>query len=377
MDAFFASIEQHDAPELSGKPVLVGGTGRRGVVSAASYEARPSGARSAMPMEEARRRCPEAVVLSPRFERYKEVSEDIMNVFSDFSPLVEPLSLDEAFLDMTGSEEVFGPPEQMARALKDRVVEATDGLTVSVGVSSAKFVAKVASDFQKPDGLTIVPAEDVLSFLWPLPISRLWGVGPKTKIKLERLGLKTIEDVARRPEAELRANLGSLGSHVYDLAWGRDERQVTPHRDRKSVGTEYTLEEDVVGKDEILPHLRRAADEVAAALRRKSLLAQGVRVKLKTDRFKLHTRQAKLPTPTDSAPDLLEGARSLLDHFDLSKPMRLVGIAAFELAGSDAMVQQDLFGRPKKQRRRKLDQALDTLKSKFGRDAVRRGSDLE
>ncbi len=377
MDAFFAAVEQRDRPELKGKPVLVGGVGGRGVVSTASYEARPFGCHSAMPMAEARRRCPHAVVLPPDFERYKEASDVIMGVFDEFSPYVEALSLDEAFLDMTGAEGLFGTPEAMASALKKAVFEATRGLTVSVGVAPTKFVAKVASDYRKPDGLTVVPPGTVEAFLWPLDVSRLWGVGPRTKEELDRTGLHLIGDVARTPAETMADLFGENGRRIHDLALGIDPREVVPSRDAKSIGAEYTLEKDVKGAEAIEPHLHRAAARVARHLRREGLMAGGVRVKLKTAGFKLMTRQAALSPPTDSERDLEEAARGLLGQFDLRVPMRLVGIAGFNLTEAGRAVQGDLFGSETRTRVRKLDRTLDELKDRFGEDAVRWGRDEE
>ena len=375
MDAFYASVEQHDDPALRGRPVLVGGKGRRSVVSAASYEARPYGCRSAMPMGEALRRCPDAVVVTPRIGRYAEVSACIMDVFHDFSPLVEPLSLDEAFLDMTGSERLFGPPDEMGRRLKTAVREATDGLTISVGASVTKFVAKVASDLQKPDGLTVVAQGDVRSFLAPLPVSRLWGVGEKTLQRLQALGLATMGDVAAAP-ARVLSTLGSLGDHIRRLATGDDPREVIPDRDPKSVGAEVTLEEDVIGAAALRPHLIRSADTIARRLRADGWMAGGVRVKLKTARFRLLTRQAALRTPTDAASELLDAVDALLAEFDLTVPMRLVGLAAYDLRPNDAPVQADLFLDAAHARTQRLDQAVDALKARFGKDAVKRASEL-
>lgn len=377
MDAFYAAVEQLDDPSLRGKPVLVGGTSLRAVVSTASYEARPFGVGSAMPMAEARRRCPDAIVVPPRFDRYQEVSAAIMEVFARFSPLVEPLSLDEAFLDMTGSEGLFGRPEAMGRALKAAVLEATAGLTVSVGLSTTKYVAKVASDHRKPDGLTVVPPGEVTSFLWPLPVTRLWGVGDKTRARLEAMGLHTIGEVAHARRELLEERLGSMGGHVHHLAWGEDDREVSGEREAKSVGAESTLEHDIVGREAILPHLRRAAERVGRRLRRHALVASGVRVKLKTHDFRLHTRQGRLASPTDSTRTLLEGAVELLDHFDLGVPMRLVGVAAFDLADRGQPVQGELFDDGEADRRRRLDRAIDSILDRFGDAAVRRGSDPE
>lgn len=373
MDAFFASVEQRDNPELAGLPVVVGGMGKRGVVAAASYEAREYSIKSAMPMAEARCRCPDAVFMGPRFSRYKDVSSEIMTIFRGFSPLVEPLSLDEAFLDMTGSEGIFGDPRRMAEMIKKSVREET-GLTVSVGGSNTKFTAKTASDHDKPDGITIVAPDKVKGFLAPLPISKLWGVGPKTLEKLDRLGFKTVGDVVSSDVELLRAELGGLGNSIYDLARGIDPREVEPHRERKSVGAEFTLENDVKGAAAIRPYLRRAADDVARRLREKGLSAHGVRVKLKTGSFKLYTRQTALSEPTDSSDDLFLAGVGLLDEFNLKSPMRLIGLAAFDLSGGGEPVQGELFSGRREKRR--LEQTMDTLREKFGENVIKRGREL-
>ncbi len=376
MDAFYAAVEQRDRPEVRGKPVIVGGTGNRGVVSTASYEARPFGVHSAMPMVQARRLCPDAIVLPPDFERYRAASDRIMEVFGSYSPLVEPLSLDEAFLDMTGSEGLFGSPREMGERIQRDVAAATGGLTVSIGAATTKFVAKVASDFDKPDGLVLVPPEETLDFLWPLPVSRLWGVGPRTQERLERLGLATIGDVARLERSSLRDSLGSLGEHIWRLANADDPREVVPEREAKSVGAEYTLEHDVVGERDIRHHLQHAAEKVARRLRSKGLVASAVRVKLKTSEFKLLTHQTALAHPSDASGDLLAGAVELLGRFDLTMPYRLVGLAAFDLISSDTPVQGELFPDAVSERSRRLDRALDTVHERFGGGAVKRGSDL-
>jgi len=373
MDAFFASVEQLDRPELRGKPVIVGHAGPRSVVTTASYEARPFGVGSAMPMAQAMRRCPEAIVVEPRFRRYQEISRQVMDVFSRFSPRVEALSLDEAFLDMSGSDGLFGPPEEMGRRIKAAVREAT-GLAVSVGVSATKFVAKVASDYRKPDGLSVVPPQEVAAFLHPLRVGRLWGVGPKAEERLHRLGLRTIGDVAHASRSFLEAELGSTGTHLHRLAWGDDPREVVPHREAKSIGAEETLEKDVIGAAAIRPHLLAAADKVAMRLRRAGVSARGVRVKLKTADFQLHTRQTMLPRPVDAARPLYDAALRLLPDFPLDRPMRLVGIAAFELGAGAA--QGDLFAAPVERRESALDRALDDVRARFGAGAVRRASEL-
>ncbi len=377
MDAFFAAIEQLDDPSLRGRPLLIGHPGRRGVVATASYEARPYGVGSAMPMALARKRCPEAVVVPPRLGRYAEVSGKVMDTFGRFSPCVEPLSLDEAFLDMSGTVGLHGPPEQMGARLKQAVFEATGGLTVSVGVAATKYVAKVASDFEKPDGCTIVPLEDTLSFLWPLPISRLWGLGPKGQERVSALGCRTIGDVARAERERLERALGSLGTHIHELAHGDDPRPVIPHHDPKSVGAEQTLEEDVRGAEAIRPFLLASADRVARRLRASSLSAGGVRVKLKTASFRLHTRQRSLAFPTSHAGDLFEASLALLDNFDLREPMRLVGIAAYDLREGEGPAQADLFAEEERKEDGRLDQAIDEVVARFGGRALRRGSELD
>ena len=377
MDAFFAAVEQRDRSDLVGRPVIVGGLGARSVVSTASYEARKFGVHSAMPMSQALRRCPNAVVLPPDFERYRETSAKINEVFHLYSPLVEPLSLDEAFVDMSGAERLFGEPAEMGRRIKRDVREITCGLTISVGVSVNKYTAKVASDFQKPDGLTVVPADAVLGFLHPLPVSRLWGAGERTQQSLTQNGFRTIGDVAAASPEKLRRVLGSMGERFWELSRGIDPREVIPERDAKSIGKEYTLETDVRGASEILPILRTAADNTARSLRKKGLEASGVRVKLKTADFRLLTRQCVLPSATDSAPPILTAADRLLEKLPLDQPFRLVGLAVFELRPKGAVAQISLFPDPSKEKQTKLDRALDAVREKFGDPALRRAVDAE
>ena len=378
MDAFYAAVEQLDRPELRGKALLVGGTGPRGVVSTASYEARPFGVGSAMPMALARRRCPHAIVLPPRFERYHAVSKVVMNALGTFSPLVEPLSLDEAFVDMTGCEALFGSPREMGEAVRSAVFEAT-GLTVSVGVSTTKYVAKVASDCRKPDGLTVVEPNEVTGFLRPLSIDRLWGVGPRTRSRLKARDLDTIGDVAATPLDDLERWFGGLGAHIDALARGHDDRAVIPERDAKSIGSENTLDADIVGEVAIRPWLLRAADTVARRLRAEGLAARGVRVKLRTADFRLHTRQAVLAGTTHATRPIVEVAESLLHEFDLGVPVRLVGVAAFELeeAGVGEVRQLDLFHAPNAEYDERLDRTLDVVHERFGEGALTRARHLD
>ena len=378
MDAFYAAVEQLDRPELRGKALLIGGTGPRGVVSTASYEARPFGVGSAMPMALARRRCPHAIVLPPRFERYHAVSKVVMDTLGTFSPLVEPLSLDEAFVDMTGCEALFGDPPAMGEAVRRAVFEAAR-LTVSVGVSTTKYVAKVASDCRKPDGLTVVGPDEVTDFLHPLPIDRLWGVGPRTRSRLKARGLDTIGDVAATPLDDLERWFGTLGAHIHALARGLDDRAVIPERDTKSIGSEHTLDADIAGEAAIRPWLLRAADTVARRLRAEGLTARGVRVKLRTSDFRLHTRQTVLTDAIHATRPIVQTAASLLRDFDLRAPVRLVGVAAFELGEADdgAVHQLDLFDAPHRKHDERLDRTLDVVHERFGEGALTRARHLE
>ena len=374
MDAFYAAIEQLDDPALQGRPVLVGPRSDRGVVLTASYEARPYGVGSAMPMAKARRMCPSAIIIPPRFDRYQEVSETIMRVFSNFSPDVEALSLDEAFLDMTGSEQLFGDPECIGSRLKAAIREATGGLTASVGLSATKYVAKVASACQKPDGLTVVPPDDAKAWLAPFPVSSLWGAGPKTQARLHQLGLRTIGDVAEADPLFLSAKLGSAGVHFHALAHAEDPRPVIGRRTSKSIGSEHTLDKDVRGKAEIKYHLRRSADTIGRRLRKKGYVAFGVGVKLKTADFQILTREHRLQEPTDVAESLYSVGVDLLNHVNHRGPFRLVGMVAYDLVGIDDLVQLDLFSTSA--RRRRLEVAIDELVARFGTNVVHRGDDL-
>jgi DNA polymerase-4 len=363
MDAFYASVEQRDDPSLRGKPLVVGGSLRRGVVLAASYEVRPFGVRSAMPMARALRLCPDLVVVPPRFERYSEVSEEVFAVFHEFTPEVEGLSLDEAFLDVTRSFALYGPAEAQARAIKQRIRERV-GLTASVGIAEVKFAAKIASDLGKPDGLVMVPEGGVKEFLAPLPASRLWGVGPKTEQVLLRLGLRRIGDVARADRALLEHDLGSIGPWLHDLANGLDDRAVEPDREAKSVGAEETFEEDLQG-EEIFPFLHEQALRVAARLRRAGIRARSVMLKVKFADFKVATRQQTLPEPTDDGETLFVVARGLLAKVD-PRPVRLTGVHAGDLGAAPQLPLFDAAAR----KRAKLNASLDRIAERFGQGAV-------
>jgi DNA polymerase-4 len=376
MDAFYASVEQLDDPRLRGRPLLVGSDSARGVVLTASYEARASGAGSAMPMQRARRLCPEALVVPPRFERYQELSELVMTALGHFSPLVEPLSLDEAFLDMTGSTRLFGDAESIGTRIKAAVREITGGLTASVGISGTRYVAKVASGFRKPDGLTIVRPATMREWLAPLPVSSLWGAGPKTTERLRALGWETIGQIACADAATLEHSLGGLGRRFFALANGLDPREVVGHRRAHSVGSERTLSVDIGEHAEIAGYLRLSADNVAARLRRSQRLARGVRVKLKTADFRVVTRQRVLDEPTDVGAVLFGHATALLGEVGERGPFRLVGLAAYDLVALEARSAQLGLLPETGERKRRLETALDSLRERFGHGVVQRAGDL-
>jgi DNA polymerase-4 len=373
MDSFYAAVEQLDDPGLQGHPILVGSNSGRGVVLTASYEARPFGVGSGMPMAQAQRLCPDALIVPPRFKRYQELSTIIMTVFSDFSPIVEPLSLDEAFLEMTGSEGLFGEPKNMGRQLKEAVKTATQGLTISVGISGSKYVAKVASGFAKPDGLTVVPPTAARRWLAPLPVSKLWGAGKKTQTRFAAMGLKTIGDVANSNPSLLVKQLGNAGSHFYSLSCAKDARKVKRQHTAKSIGSEHTLDRDTRHPRKIKNYLRRSADAVARRLRNKGLIAAGVRVKLKTSEFQLLTRQEHFDEPTDVADILYKKASVLLSAFQHSGPFRLVGVTAFDLRTVKGPLQLSLLKRDGRERR--LESTLDKIAERFGEDVVHRAGD--
>jgi len=377
MDAFFASVEQRDDPSLRGRPVLVGGPSKRAVVCAASYEARPFGARSAMPMAEALRRCPHAVVVPVRHARYAEVSAQVFEVFRRFTPLVEGLSLDEAFLDVTASRALFGDGPAIAAQIKAAIRRDLD-LTASAGVAPTKFAAKIASDLGKPDGLLVVPA-DVAGFLAPLPLERMWGVGPRAAERLHAAGLATIGDLARAPAPRLHELLGAAwGEHVRVLAQGIDDRDVVPGRAAESVGAEETFERDILGREAIDLHLLDLSSRVARRLLRSGLIGRSVTVKLKYADFTLRTRQMRLPVAIGDTDSIHATARALLDRFDLSRPVRLVGVAVGALTpeGAGAAPNLGLFPEPG-ERRRRLEAVVAEVEDRFGGRGLTRAALLE
>ncbi len=371
MDAFFASVEQLDNPDLRGKPVLVGARSRRGVVAAASYEARRFGVRSAMSMVEALRRCPEAVVVPPRRGRYVELSRSVFDVFRRYTPLVEGLSVDEAFLDVTGSRSLFGDGPQIAASIKRDIRDKT-GLTGSAGVAPNKFVAKIASDLDKPDGLTVVPTDRVAEFLSPLPLERMWRVGPKARVRLRAAGLRTIGDLARLDARTIEQLLGSWGPVARELARGHDERPVVVGSPPKSLGTESTFEHDLTTRDELLKPILRQSMEVADRLVDKGLWARVVTLKIKYGDHQIRTRQMKLPRAVSDTDAIFGAASELLDRFDdLQSGVRLTGVSASELCDEP---DEDLFPDVDRQRRERLATTTQALRERFGSAGLTRAS---
>lgn len=374
MDAFYASIEQRDFPELAGKPVLVGGPSGRGVVAAASYEARTFGCKSAMPMRHALRLCPDAIVRPPRFSVYHDVSNAIRAILESATPLVEPVALDEAFLDVTHSESCLGPAEEIGRDLKKRIREST-GLVASIGVAPVKFVAKLASDLGKPDGFVVVKADEILDFLTPLPVGRLWGVGPATLPKIQNLGIETIGEVRRFHPDRLEKELGSLGRHIWELAHGIDPRPVVADRDPKSISHEQTFDEDLSDPEELSAELHILIDQVGPRLRAEGMLATNVFLKIRFADFHTITRQASLANPTDETDALWRAVRELWqrEHAWARQPIRLLGAGASGLI-RPASRQPDLFDEFETGRR--VDQAVDEVRKRFGVNSLRPGDSL-
>jgi DNA polymerase-4 len=379
MDAFYASIEQRDDPSLRGRPVVVGATSARGVVTAASYEAREFGIYSAMPAVEAHRRCPGAVFLRGDMGKYQRESRRIFELFRRFTPAVEPLSLDEAFLDMTGTRELLGSPYGVAERLRAEM-RAEIGLPVSVGIAPVKMVAKIASGLAKPDGLLEVRPDEVRAFLDPLPVGRIWGVGPVARARLGELDIRTIGELARASDAELRQALGSFGPAAARLARGEDPREVEPYREARSYGEENTFAEDVRERARLEQAARAHSEAVARRLRRDGVRGRGVTLKVKLSRrlgggrFPLLTRSLTLPVATDDGARIGEAARELLSRMDLLEPVRLLGVSVSRLEPAESAQLDLLPADPSEPRRDNLNAALDRIRERFGAKALVRGS---
>ncbi len=375
MDAFYAAVEERDRPELRGKPVIIGadpkkGAGR-GVVSTASYAARKFGVVSAMPISTAYRLCPQGIFLSPDMARYSAVSKEIRTVFEEFTDLVEPISVDEAFLDVTASLRLFGDGETIARRIKARIREQT-GLTASVGVAAAKLIAKIASDLKKPDGLVVVPPGTEREFLAPLPVRRLWGVGPRMEERLARRGIHLIGQLADAPASEL---LGTHGLDLQRLARGEDSRPVVRDAGRaKSVSVEHTFEVDEGSPPILRKSLVRLADELARRLRAESLAGRTITLKYRDETFRTRTHARSLREPTQVASDLLDTALGLFAEVHGSLRVRLLGLA---VSGFDPPPQRTLFEEETPKKGARFDALRDRVHAKFGRKALVRASDLD
>ncbi len=378
MDAFYASVEELDDPSLRGLPVVVGGKSKRSVVAAASYAARPFGVRSAMPMGEALRRCPQAIVVPPRMARYAEISARVFAVFHRFTPLVEGLSLDEAFLDVTGSGSLFGDGATIARKIKD-MIRGELGLIASAGVASCKFAAKIASDLEKPDGLVVIPEGTLREFLAPLPIERMWGIGPRAAERLRPAGLTTFRDLAETSLDHLETLLGRAGAlHVQTLARGVDDRPVVPGREAVSVGAEETFEEDLVDRRAMELRLLDLAGRVAKRLHKAGLEATGVTLKVKYADFSLKSRSTTLPAPIADTTGIFNAAKAMLDRAPKGR-VRLLGISAGTLTPADgaATGTLSLFRDETPEKRRRLEEVVLKVGDRFGGLGLTRASLLE
>jgi DNA polymerase-4 len=371
MDAFFALVEVRENPSLAGKQVIVGYDGNRGVVLSATYEARKLGVHSAMPMSRALRLAPNAIVVEPDHEKYSEVSENVMAIFESVTPLVQPLSVDEAFLDIAGAKKLMGTPSQIGEVIRARVSD-EQGITCSVGVASTMFVAKLATNFAKPDGLHVVPADKVIEFLHPLPIGALWGVGEKTGEQLARLGLVNVSDIANTPVKTLARVIGQAAAeHLYELAWGRDPRVVTPNQAEKSIGAERTFEADIDDPEEILAQILDLSNKVAKRLRAANYFSRTITIKVRFADFTSVTRSKSLPSSTDLATEIYATSKSLFEAMHLQRArIRLVGVRATGLVPtSESSVQLEFSNRDSGWR--EAEAAMDQVSLKFGNSAVK------
>ena len=377
LDAFYASVEVLENPALAGKPVLVGGTGPRGVVAAASYEARRYGCHSAMPMGRARRLCPEAIVLPPRFDLYAAKSRAVHEIFAAFTPLIEPIALDEAFLDVTGARRLHGTGPEVGAAIRARV-RAETGLTASVGVAPNKLLAKLASDDAKPDGMLVVEAGGELAFLHPHPVGRLWGVGPATLARLERFGVDTIGDLAALPEASLVDTLGRAHGHqLHELACGHDDRPVEPDRETKSIGQEETFPRDVADREALDREVRRMAERVGTRLRDHGLAGRTVTLKVRFPDFRTITRSTTLPDPFAVSNEIARQALALLDKVDTTGGIRLIGVSVSNLMAGAAH-QASLFGEEAApDGGGAIQSVVDAVRQRFGPDALGSAATLD
>ncbi len=377
MDAFYALASLLSRPELKGTPVIIAGGGNRGVVLSATYEARAFGVASAMPIARARRLCPQATVVAPDYARYERISAAVMAVFASVTPVVEPLSLDEAFLDVSGARRRLGTPRQIAQGIRDTIAD-EQGITCSVGVATTKFIAKLASGLAKPDGLLVVPESEVVGFLHQLPVGALWGVGERTEEVLQRLGLRTVADIAHTPVDTLRRALGdNAGPALYELAWGRDSRSVMPTRRERSIGADETFSFDVDDPAYIHRELLKLSDRTAARVRAAGMVGRTISIKVRFSDFTTITRSRTLRDPTDVSRDIYATARALYDGLGLQRArLRLVGVRMEGLLDSAVAPVQGLLDAPE-HGWRDADRAVDQASARFGAGAVRPASLVE
>ncbi|MFC1857881.1 DNA polymerase IV [Thermodesulfobacteriota bacterium] len=375
MDAFYASVEQLDNPSLKGQPVIVGGSSKRGVVVAASYEARKYGVHSAMPSYRAKQKCPGAIFLPPRMKRYKELSNKIMSLLKEFSPLVEPVSIDEAYMDITGCEKLHGNIEEIGFLIKKKIKDAVR-LTCSVGIAPNRFLAKIASDMDKPDGLYIIMPEEAMPFIETLPIHKVSGVGKKTLKKIHALGIKTLGDVKKYPEKTIMQYLGKFGHRLFELSECIDDTPVCPESAHKSVSAERTLPENTDDPMVLRKYLMNQADEVGRELRKLDVRARTITLKIKHADFKLVTRSTTIPLPTQSSEIIYKEAVKLLSDYNITQKVRLIGVGASGLLSGDVPVQMDLFKEGKNKTRywEKVDKTVDTITKKFGKGIIKRAT---
>jgi DNA polymerase-4 len=375
MDAFYASVEQLDNPWLKGKCVIVGGTSNRGVVSACSYEARKYGVHSAMPIFQARQRCPDGIFIPPRMARYQEMSKKIMAILRDFSPRIEVVSIDEAYLDISGSGRLQGDPEKVAVDIKNKI-KTSLGLTCSVGMAPGKFLAKVASDMDKPDGLTIIWPQDVTHFIKRLPVQKVPGVGKKTYSQLESMGIKTLGDVKKFPEKIILDRLGKFGHRLIDLSAGIDHSKVTPWSPHKSISSERTLPADTRDVKVLHKYLLQQSEEVARQLRKAGFRARTITLKIKHADFKQFTRSKTINIPTRSSETIYRYAAELLENYHLTQQIRLIGVGTSGFTSASLPVQLNLFDRVEQNDKtwEKVDRTVESIAQKFGREAIKRGT---
>jgi len=379
MDAFYASVEQLDHPELRGKPVIVGGSSNRGVVSAASYEARKFGVRSAMPIFQAKKRCPQGIFVPVRMRRYKEMSDQVMEILERYSPIVEQVSIDEAYLDLSGLERLHGSPEQMAHRIKEEIRRITS-LSCSIGIAPNKFLAKVASETNKPDGLTIIPSREAATIAQGLPVGKVPGVGRKSAERLEKLKVVTLSDLLALPEAALLEVAGKFTYTLLEFAKGTDDSPVVSHTDAKSISSEETFEENTNDFEVLRKELLVQAEEVGRRVRKNELKGSTVTLKLRRADFVRISRSISFSEPTDSTKAIYEWALRLLEAVDLSEKFRLIGIAVSGFAAKpSASTQLNLFAQENRRHHSwpEVEKAMDSITEKFGREAIKRGSLIE